>query len=163
MRYTHTDGERWSRLGWRTDSRAAEVDFAQLPGGDRLRLAVVATDGVNTTMAESPTFRVVVKPCRAMILAPEDGATVAAGGTVLLRGQGYYLEEVRPETEALAWNSSQDGDLGLGMLLGWSPCAGGEHRVTLVAGTGGRQGTTEITVRVHEPAPSAGGAGGASA
>jgi hypothetical protein len=151
-RYTHTDGQRWLRLGWRTDAREAEVDFDQLPGGDRCRVAVVATDGVNTTTAESGTFRVRVKPCRAMIFAPDEGATAVVGAPVLLRGQGYYLEEARPETEALTWTSSRDGDIGAGTLLAWSPRAPGEHRVTLAAGIGERQGTTAITIHV-EPEP----------
>ena len=149
VRYTHTDGQRWLRLGWRTDTRMAEVDFGQLPGGDRCRLAIVATDGVNTTTAESSTFRVRVKPCRAMIFAPAEDEMTVVGAPVMLRGQGYYLEEARPETEALAWTSSRDGDLGRGTLLTWSPRVAGEHRVTLAAGTGDRQDTTAIRILVE--------------
>jgi hypothetical protein len=151
VRYTHTDGARWLRLGWRTDAHAAEVDFAQLPGGDHCRLAVVATDGVNTTTTESRTFRVRVKACRAMIFAPGEEARAVVGVPLLLRGQGYDLEEARPETEALAWTSSREGDLGRGTLATWTPRAAGEHRVTLTAGVGDRQGTAAITIRVEAP------------
>src|SRR2546423_2735635 len=58
LRYTRNDGESWQRTGWRTEATEQEIDFAQLPGGERCRIAVVATDGVNTVMVESDSFSV---------------------------------------------------------------------------------------------------------
>jgi hypothetical protein len=124
------------------------VDFDLLPGGDRCRIGVLATDGVNTIVAESPSFAVPVKPCRAMILAPEDGSSFAIGELVLLQGQGYYLEEQQAETEELVWTSSQAGELGRGMTVEVKGLSPGLHRITLRAGTGERAGEASISIGI---------------
>jgi hypothetical protein len=152
-RYTHTDGQRWLRLGWRTDARMAEVDFGQLPGGDRCRLAIVATDGVNTTTAESGHIPCPRQAMPRHDLRPRrggDGQWSAPPSCCAGRGTTWKKRSRRPRPST--WTSSRDGDLGPGTLLTWSPRAAGEHRVTLAPGTGRRQGTTAITIRV-EPEP----------
>jgi hypothetical protein len=75
-----------------------------------------------------------------MIFAPQDGATFAPGQLGVLHGQGLYLEENKPETEALAWTSSEDGDIGTGMTVQMAKLSPGAHRITLTAGTGERAG-----------------------
>jgi len=147
LRYTRNDGKSWQRAGWRTEATEQEIDFAQLPGGEQCRIAVVATDGVNTVMVESESFSVPIKPCVAMIFAPADGASFGAEEKVLLRGQGFYLEENQAETERLIWTSSIDGELGKGATLFVSALSPGHHRITLIAGTGKRAG--EATTSVH--------------
>lgn len=153
LRYTHTGGRRWQRVGWRTTEPRAEIDFDQLPGGDACQIAVVATDGVRTTIRESRTFATPVKPCRAMILAPADGAEFSEGEFLTLRGQGYYLEESAPETEQLIWTTDNRAELGRGPTLYGVALPAGQHRITLTAGTEGRAGIETVTIVIrHAPA-----------
>jgi hypothetical protein len=84
-----------------------------------------------------------------MVLAPENGASASIGSVVLLRGQGYFLEEAQPETVVLAWNSSIDGELGRGTVVEWRPRSEGEHRIVLTAGADDRQGSADITIQVR--------------
>lgn len=124
-----------------------EIDFEDLPGG-RCRVGILATDGVNTVLAQSRSFRSPVKPCFAMILAPADEARVPAGVPTVLQGQGYWREERRPELTQLSWTSSIDGDLGTGALVE-ALLSLGAHRIELRAGTGRRAGTTTISLVVR--------------
>lgn len=148
LRYSHTDGATWRRLGWRTTKLRTVVDFDELPGGEHCRLAVVASDGVRAAVAETGRFRVPVKPCQALILGPTDGTRVELGRALRLRGQGVYLEENAPETDALLWTSDRDGELGRGMVLEVEALSPGEHRIALTAGTGERAGTRAIRVTI---------------
>ena len=158
VRYSQ-DGKRWRRVAASTSRSEVTIDFDELPGGEECRIAVVASAGAHTTSAESSLFAVPVKPCRAMIFAPKDGATLAAGQAVALRGQGFYLEENRPETRALLWKSSRDGELGQGMAVDAPGLSPGEHEITLTVAQGRRAGTAIIKVYVqgipdeHEGAP----------
>jgi hypothetical protein len=147
LRYSHDDGRSYARVGLRTTSDHAEVDFDALPGGPACRIAVVATDGARTTIATSVPFAVTVKPCRALLLSPEAGRSVAAGTSIELVGQGFYLEERAPELSALAWTSSRDGALGTGRRLRVT-LSPGNHRLTLSAGVAPRVGTAEVDVVV---------------
>jgi hypothetical protein len=142
----HSSGAGWQPLTTTTVHTQIEVDFDELPGG-RCRIGILATDGINTVLEESRTFRSPIKPCFAMILAPADEARVPAGVATLLQGQGYWREERRPELEELFWTSSIDGDLGTGQLVeaNLSP---GVHRIELRAGRGRRQGTTAISLLI---------------
>lgn len=148
LRYSHDGGRRWQRIGWRTVSREAAVNFDELPGGDRCLVAVVATDGINTAIAHSEPFRVEPKACHAFILAPIDGSRLEAGQPAEFAGQGYWMEERRAEHEALRWTSSLDGELGRGSRLFVSRLSEGEHRITLTAGEQHREGRESITIHV---------------
>jgi hypothetical protein len=112
-------------------------------------VAVIATDGVNTVRSESKSFSVNVKPCLALILAPADGTVIAQDEWITFRGQGFLLEENRPETEALVWRSSKDGELGRGMVLMRRRLTLGLHEIMLMAGTGKRAGRASISVQVR--------------
>lgn len=148
LRYSYDGGKRWRRAGRSTKETSQLLDFDQFPGGKRCGLAVVATDGVNTTIAESKSFTVPVKPCRAMIMAPADGAKAALGEIVVFEGQGFWLEEVEVETEALTWHSSRDGDLGDGQVVATADLSKGNHKITLTAGKGKRAGKASVSVKV---------------
>ena len=151
LRYSHDDGQTWNRIGGRTEAREQTVDFDQLPGGERCLLALVATDGINTSVVESEPFRIVEKPCYAMILCPLDGANLPAGQPVHLEGQGYWLEEARTEREALEWVSSVDGQIGRGAAVE-AALSPGRHTLTLLAGSGQRQSKAGVTVTVGKDA-----------
>jgi hypothetical protein len=158
LRYSHDNGERWERITPTRPEESVEIDFDRLPGGDQCRLAIVASDGVNTTTVETEPFRVPVKPCRALITAPSDGTNIEPGQEVTLQGQGFYLEENEPESQQLTWSSSRDGELGTGRIVVVPRLSPGEHQITLTAGSGERAGTAMLTLYVggaHHPSASA--------
>ena len=147
--YSHTNGRSWQPLSLSLCAEEIELDFGQLPGGC-CKVKVLVTDGVNTSAAESPTFRVLAKGCRAMILAPPDGARASSADLVWFHGQGFYFEDQRAELDNLSWASSLDGELGRGAVIGFrlSP---GDHEITLTAGTRECQGIAKCTINVHNP------------
>jgi len=144
--YSNDGGETWQPVSLPSPETELEVDFDNLPGGAG-RLRILATDGANTTSVDSPPMRVPRKPCLPTIFEPQDGAELVTGDPVFLHGQGYYLEERRPELDQLEWDSSQDGPLGQGATL-QVQLRPGEHRITLAAGTRRRRAATSVTVRV---------------
>jgi hypothetical protein len=148
--YSHTNGDSWQPLSLSLEAKEMELDFDQLPGG-RCKVKVLVTDGVNTSVAESPTFSVPDKGYRAMILTPNDGASITSEDTVYLQGQGFHFEEQRPELEDLTWTSSLDGELGRGAIVGvrLSP---GRHEITLAVGSGKQQRVAFLTINVTSPA-----------
>jgi hypothetical protein len=152
LRYSTNAGRSWNRLTGRLVGNEHLIDFDLMPGGEECCIAVVATDGVNTTNDASRSFRVALKPCQAFLLEPEHGQHFPLGRTVLLRGQGYYLEEQRPEREALLWTSKRDGELGRGTVVELkNVLSPGEHEITLQAGIGTRSGRQSICIYVDGP------------
>lgn len=145
-RYSNDDGTTWFRLGPRTKERSAVISLDALAGGERCRVAVVATDGFGTAVATTPPFPVAVKPFVAMILRPALPARVEEGTRLDLLGQGYELETRRPIFEGLVWSSSKDGILGEGASIVTPPLSKGEHLIRLAVGTGGRRGEAEVRV-----------------
>jgi hypothetical protein len=149
LAYSNDTGRSWRPLSLPSTETAADVDFDRLPGGT-CRIAVLATNGGETARAESSTFRLPKRPCWATILSPEDGSSLATGQEVTFQGQGYYLEERRPELTELEWNSSRDGQLGTGPVVA-TELSQGAHEITLLAGTGRRRGSASIQLRVEPP------------
>lgn len=153
LRYRTGDGGNWQRLTGRLTSTEHVLDFDQLAGGDRCQIAVVATDGVNTTTAESDAFVVARKPFQVFLLEPEDGEHFTAEQVIFLRGQAYSLEDQRGEIDSLRWTSDRDGDLGRGApveLRGrLSP---GPHEITLQSGDGEHAVRQSVTIYVEKAA-----------
>lgn len=150
LRYSRNGGETWQRVGWRTDRQEAEVDFRQLPGGESCLIEVVATDGINTVTQVSEPFSVPVKPLRAFIIAPVDGSVHAPKQTITFIGQGFDMEDNKPEFEDLIWVSSIDGTLGRGRAIQLASLSPGEHEILLLAGQESRQGSERIRIHVRD-------------
>lgn len=143
--YSHDNGETWLPIGERTTAMETSVDLDAMPGGERCRVSVTATNGVRSQTVVSNPFRIQPKPCRALIHHPIDGTTVPS--ELLLRGNGWWLEESRPETESIVWTSDVDGELGRGMVIPVQLTTG-HHRLTLTAGTHERRGTESVEIDV---------------
>jgi len=108
---------------------------------------VQATDGGNTTRVVSPNFDAPIKPAYAAILSPRSKESVN-GRWVTFHGQGYFLEEEKPEFVQLSWTSSRDGKLGTGSVV-QTPLSKGTHDITLLVGEGARQGSASIVLQVN--------------
>ncbi len=150
LRYSCTGGRQWQRISTRTTETHLDVDFDDLPGGDACVLALVATDGINTTEERSDPFQVALKPCRATIISPLDGGHYARDQAIVGMGSGYYLEENAFEPETLTWSSSIQGELGRGPVVEMSNLSAGSHRIRLTVASGPREGYDEVTIEVGE-------------
>ena len=134
--FSSDDGATWEPIGPPTTRNDVELNLDALAGGERCRICVRTTDGVHTITTVSEPFALPVKPCLAMILAPEPGLQISPETPLQLEGQGYWLEEHRPELEALFWSSSLAGALGRGSRVEVSGLEAGRHEITLMAGEG---------------------------
>jgi hypothetical protein len=150
--YSHDDGSTWFPIGHRTTAFETSVDVDVMPGGDRCRVSVTATNGMRSRTVISEPFHVQRKPCSALIQQPIDGTTVSSG--LLLKGNGWWLEESRVEIESLVWRSDVDGDLGKGSMLDVR-LTPGRHCLTLSAGSGKRRGTKSVHIDVLDDIPPA--------
>jgi hypothetical protein len=149
LRYSRDGGETWDRIGSRTEDLEQTVDFDDLPGGDRCMVAVVATNGIDTTIVTSPAFEVESKACVAMVFDPVPGATITSDVPVLLRGQGFWREDGRPELQELTWHlDDAEEPIATGRRVEVR-LPDGQHTIVLRAGAGERAGRAEVTVTVH--------------
>lgn len=130
-----------------TPERTFEIDGRNLPGSDQGRLLVTVTDGINTARAFSPFTPFPVHAPSAAIIAPVDGAVLATGVPVQLRGIGYDLEDGVLDGDALRWESDRAGDLGRGASPTVASLTPGEHAITLTA-TDSDAASTSTTHRV---------------
>jgi hypothetical protein len=149
--YSSDDGVSWQPLGLPTAGNEVELDLDALPGGERCRVCVKTTDGVHTATTISEPFTLPPRPCVALILTPGPGLEIAEGETLHLQGQGYWLEEQRPEFEALLWSSSLAGALGSGPDIDVAELEDGTHKISLEAGEGDRAGRATVEVVVTPP------------
>ncbi len=135
----------WEPLSLGVGEPRLTVDFANLAGGDACRVAVTASNGLRASRVVSGPFQVPEKPCAAVILRPIDGEEISPN--VVLIGNGWWLEEGRPELETLAWTSDVQGELGLGRVV-TAQLEPGTHHISLHAGREDRAGEDSVTVHV---------------
>ena len=127
------DGQNWAPVGTAITGTQLAVNAAELAGGSGAKVRVLATDGVNTSSAQSDaSFTVGRKGPSAFILAPTGDVRLMPGTPLWLEGYGYDLEDGELDWVALRWRSDRDGELGTGsqVLVSLSP---GRHTITLAA------------------------------
>lgn len=146
--FSSDGGRSWLPQSLSSGATDATVDLARLPGGPACQFAVDGTDGFHTVRAFSRPFELPLNTCQAMILSPLDGGTFHEREVIVFAGNGWYLEEGRPETSHLIWESSMDGEIGRGSLVSLDNLSPGEHVVTLAAGSPGREGRSSVNLVV---------------
>lgn len=128
-----------------------EDDFSTLPGGEQACIWVTATDGINSTDADSDDFRVAAQAPEAYIETPIAGASFTAGERIPLAGSGYDPQDQDLLDEQLSWSSDKDGPLGNGTLI-YPRLSAGTHTITLTA-TNSLDMTGTTTVEISMVAP----------
>jgi hypothetical protein len=127
------DGSDWTPIGGTTSETHLTVDTAELAGGDRARVRVLASDGINTGADESDaSFVVGQKGPQVYIVSPEGDGSLPSGGPFFLQGYAYDREDRALDEAALRWSSSRDGDLGTGSQV-LTSISRGQHTITLTA------------------------------
>ncbi len=125
---------------------SASLDF---PGTSRIR--IVASDGVNTSMAISKRFRLPLHAPSAIIASPRDGARFVHNEMIVLRGRGYDAEDGTLGDSGLAWSVSGRGAVGVGRDVSIEGLAPGSYTVTLTATDSDQQaGSTSVNILVGD-------------
>ncbi len=144
-------GGTWTALALRQREGAYDWETAEGPGSDRVRLRLVASDGINTATAEVGPFTIETKAPEAVIRYPADGARYAVGEPVRLSGAALDFEEGSLPDESLEWASDRDGALGAGRDQRAVLTSEGTHVITLRAtDQSGAEGRARISIRVGD-------------
>jgi hypothetical protein len=149
LRYSTDDGRTWMRIGARSTERPFAVDFDELPGGARCRLALVVTAGCRTTIVVSGRFRVAGRPPDVIIVSPPDGAVISATSSVRLEAAVArpFATPTDGRLPVISWHSIRDGALGEGAVAS-ARLRPGTHRLTArLAGRSAEARTVTVTVR----------------
>lgn len=128
--YRQGEGE-WQLLATELTESSYEVDVNAFAGGGESRFRIVATDGVNTGMAESAAVTIPNKSPVALISDPLANTLFAPGQLVILQGSGLDPEDGRLPDGALSWSSNQEGALGVGPSIPVNHLRAGKHEITL--------------------------------
>jgi hypothetical protein len=153
--YNTGDNDKWLPIISGLKKHSATIDTSLLPGSQKARIRVRATDGVNTTEADSAgAFIVPVKSPLVAILGLKNGAALPAENASLT-GAAYDPQDGMLSATRVKWTSSRDGMLGEGLRIAPRKLAIGPHTITLKATNSlGRTTTTKVNVIVRgNPAP----------
>lgn len=135
------------KLETRETELVISADHLASLGGEKGRIKVVVSDGVNSSNSISGTYATPNPPPKAWILnAPREPA--APGAVVVLEGLGLDRDDGILPRDALTWSSDLDGALGTGERIEPS-LSPGAHSITLtvIDSQGGTdQATAELIV-----------------
>ncbi|HBY93895.1 MAG TPA: hypothetical protein DEP84_07965 [Chloroflexi bacterium] len=151
VEYTPDGGASWSPIAFDLTGTSLEVDTASWPGGAQARIRLLASDGFNTTAADSASFQVTRKAPSVWISTPESNATIHPYAAIVLTGHAEDMEDGELSGANLTWRSDRQGVLGNGAQLIMSPqsLAPGWHQITLIAtDSDGQVGSARVNVFV---------------
>ena len=149
--YSPDDGQSWRLVATGLAEPSYRWDTSQVGGGQKARLMVIVTDGINTASDESDgSFRITLKKPATWITSPADRATFQRPEAVLLLGRGFDPEDGELRGEALVWSSDRDGLLGTGNHIVTPELSRGRHVITLTAtDSDGMTSTASVTIYVR--------------
>lgn len=128
---------------------SAQIDTSQLSGGFGF-FRLVANDGVNTAVIDSPGFEMMMKPPTPLILSPGDGQNFQWGQVVQLVGAMHDPQDGAMATTNLVW-SNQRGPLGSGAELSLDNLPVGDNVITLTAtNSAGLSASVSVTITVGD-------------
>lgn len=159
--YGPDDGATWNVVALDVSGSSVSVPRTSLPGSSTARVRVVASDGVRSTAATSPTFVLPNLAPEVNIESPLTGTTVTAAQSLVMSASAYDAEDGALDGRSVQWLSDRNGVLGTGVrvLRRADTLAKGVHTITVRAtDSGGRvsEQSVQITVsRLATPPPPA--------
>jgi hypothetical protein len=126
---TCNDGNTWIRLNEPEKNTAFSFDASKYGGGDNCRLRVMITDGFNTSLTETDSFSLPLKPPQVALLNFDDGAEFIAGQTYDLKAVPVYIVGVPHQTELLWF--LDDKEIGKGKKVSVQ-FEEGKHKIRIV-------------------------------
>jgi hypothetical protein len=147
--YSHNAGQNWQLLASELSDTTLEVAVDSLAGGIDTRFRVVATDGVNTGMGETPNVIEVPNKAPMPVLLEPSSTLFAPDVVVVLRGSATDLEDGSIPEDKLVWSSDVQGELGKGYEVAINTLTPGPHTLTLTAmDSNGLSGSVSVSVFV---------------
>lgn len=144
---TREDSE-WEILVRDVTSRSLAIDFGDMPGGPHAKLAVIASDGINSGQAESGEF---IVPAQApeVFIGELQSSFFRRGSEIILDAEVLDLQDDWISESQLVWTSSLSGRIGTGASLVVDNLPVGKHVLTLTAtNSAGVKGSGTVTVYV---------------
>lgn len=154
LQISRDGGQSWLPITRGLTETTYTLDPARLPGGDHLRLRVIANDGVRAGADVSDAdFRVANHPPQAQIARPADGSSFQAGQLIFLLARAADHEDAGI-LDQVQWRSDRDGSLGTGGEIATRSLSVGVHTITAsVTDSGGLTATDSITLTITAPVP----------
>lgn len=142
------DGSSWNPISLGITQTQITVNSADFAGGVNAYIRVIASDGVNTSSADSDSFTIEDKSPQAFILSPIEGESSPINTISVLEGYGYDLEDGVLDGSSLQWSSDIDGILGTGKIV-LANLSTGQQTITFSAtDSDGNTTTTSISIYV---------------
>jgi len=149
IEYSADAGRSWQTLALNWAGASLMVKTSDLPGSDQAKVRVLASDGLNTTVAESGLLLVPTKVPRVTIISPEEGSVLAPGQPINLSGIAEDREDGTLNGPALTWTLDGDATVGTGRQLTLFNPPAGRHTITLTArDRNGNAASTNVSVFV---------------
>lgn len=154
LRYTllySTDaGTTWFPVAVDLAASQHTLALETLPGSTQVRLRVIATDGVNTSIDDGDGVVVVPpKTPEVRIVAPAIGAPFSTRQTIVFVGDAFDREDGDLDDAALGWLSDRQGGLGSGRSIAVSGLQPGHHVISLEAtDSDGLRGGAQLEIEV---------------
>jgi YVTN family beta-propeller protein len=147
--FTRDGGTSLQPLMLGLSANSAQVETANLGGGPA-QFRVVATDGVHSAHADSPSLTLANKPPKPRILNPGDAATIHVGQLVNLEGAASDPQDGVLGEADFAWGIP-GRSLGSGSRISVTDLPVGINQVILTAtNSAGLTGTSTATITVKE-------------
>lgn len=147
--YSHNAGQNWQLLASELSDTSLELAVDTLAGGIDTRFRVVATDGVNTAMAETPNVIEVPNKAPMAVLLEPSATLFAPDSVVVMRGSATDLEDGSIPEGKLVWSSDVQGELGKGYEIAVNTLTPGPHTLTLTAmDSDGASGSVSVSIFV---------------
>lgn len=137
IQYSPDDGESWHVVaagipGDPTGSYSRTVNLAYEPGSNNALLRVIANDGVQTGMAESPSFDVDERTPEVHVTSPKEGETYPPKALLRFAAEAFDPEEGVLEGASMEWKEDQSV-IGNGRSFTVRDLEPGTHLVTVEA------------------------------
>jgi hypothetical protein len=149
LSYSSDAGATWTTLAVNRTEPSYQLDQEHLAGGDSCLVRVLVSDGWHMREAIGGPFQIGRKAPEVAIVAPIDGAEIAADQAVVLSGCANDPED--GPLDALAWSSDRDGALGEGsaVIVPGLRLSPGRHVITATArDDDGQEGSATIEVLI---------------
>ncbi len=154
LQISRDSGQTWLPVTRGLTETTYTLDPARLPGGNHLRLRVLAHDGVRTGGDTSDAdFSAPNAPPAVQIARPEEGSSFQAGQLVFFLARAADREDAAI-VEQVQWHSNRDGALGTGSEIGTRSLSVGVHTITAsVTDSGGLTASASISLTITAAAP----------
>jgi len=150
--YSTDEGNNWDLIATGLNQTEYTWHVGNFSGSDQALIKVMATDGANTGEDISDKiFSVDKKIPDAFILTPENNESIFLNRTLVLKGEGFDLEDGQLPDSRFFWYSDLEGSLADGSHISIDSLSTGIHTIILsVKDSDNNIGTDTITIQVYK-------------